>query len=61
MLSAIKKHDKVITSGGIFGVVAVVNDNDVILKIDESNNVRIKVTRSAIATIVRDETKEDSK
>lgn len=55
MLSSVRKHDKVITSGGIYGVVVAVSDNDITIKIDESNNIRVKFTRSAVATILREE------
>jgi len=55
MLSAVKKHDKIITTGGIHGVVVAVGESDITIKIDESNNVRVKFLRSAIATILSDE------
>ena len=55
MLSTVKKHDRVVTSGGMFGVVASVTDTDVVLKVDDSSNTRIKFSRSAIATILKDE------
>lgn len=55
MLSKLKKGDKIITSGGIHGVVVGVNDKDgiVVVRIDE--NVKIEVSRSAIATVKRTE------
>lgn len=51
MLQALQKNDKVVTIGGIYGVVATVRSQDktVVLKIDESGNVRVKVSLSAIA------------
>ncbi|MFH2000146.1 MAG: preprotein translocase subunit YajC [Planctomycetota bacterium] len=61
MLSSIKKHDRVITSGGIYGVVVAVGDADVTLKIDDSTNVRVKFSRAAISTILRDEEPEEKK
>ena len=45
-LANLKKGDKVITGGGIYGQIAGITDNVVTLEIAE--NVRIKVTRSAI-------------
>jgi preprotein translocase subunit YajC len=56
MLAAVKKHDRVITNGGMHGVVVSVSDADVTLKIDE--NVRVKFSRSAIATVLSEETPE---
>jgi preprotein translocase subunit YajC len=57
LLSAMKKNDKVVTSGGIIGVVANIKDkeDEVTLKIDDNSNVRLKVTRSSIVRIVTPE------
>lgn len=48
MLDSLKKNDLVVTQGGIYGTVAVVEKEagTVILKV--ADNVRIKVARSAI-------------
>ena len=48
MLKNIQKNDPVITSGGIYGIVQQVKDTEVIIKIDESNNTKIRVAKSAI-------------
>jgi preprotein translocase subunit YajC len=54
LLENLKKNDHVVTSGGIFGIVDRVKDaNEVILKIDEKNDVRIRVAKSAIAAVVK--------
>ena len=47
LLSALKKGDRVVTSGGIHGTIAQVEDQIVWLKI--SDTVKIKINRSAIA------------
>jgi len=56
-LKALKKNDRVVTAGGIYGVVAHVNReaDEVIVKVDESNNTRLKFTLSAISRIVSEE------
>jgi preprotein translocase subunit YajC len=56
MKSALKKNDRIITIGGIHGtVVAAPADSNVItIRIDESGSTRVKINRSAIATIVSD-------
>jgi preprotein translocase subunit YajC len=50
LLANLKKNDKVLTSGGIIGMVALINDkeDEVTLKVDESSNVRIRVLKSSI-------------
>lgn len=47
LVEALKKGDRVITNGGIYGEIQGVDAQTVILKI--ADNVRIKVAKSAIA------------
>ena len=49
MLKALKKGDKVITIGGIHGVVSSVKENTVIVKVDE--NCKIEFNRTAISSL----------
>ena len=49
MLTSLKKGDRVLTSGGIYGTVQSVEAEVVYLKIAE--NVKVKVARSAITGI----------
>jgi preprotein translocase subunit YajC len=60
-LSELKKGNKVITKGGIFGEITGLTDNVLTLEIAE--NIRIKVTRDAIAgpQVKEDAKKEDTK
>ncbi len=57
MLAAIKKNDRVMTIGGIIGSVVFVSDTEVSLKVDESANVKITVTRSAIQKVLAEDEK----
>lgn len=52
MLKALQKNDKVVTMGGLYGVVTNVREKDVTVKIDESKDVRVKMLRSAISHVV---------
>jgi preprotein translocase subunit YajC len=54
LMSSLKKNDRVVTIGGIHGtVVAASAESKVVtLKIDEGGNTRIKVNRSAIASVL---------
>lgn len=55
MMQSLDKNDKVRTIGGIIGTIVDVRDNDVVLKIDENNNTKIKITKGAIATKIADD------
>lgn len=48
MVQTLSKNDKVRTIGGIIGTVVDVKGDEVILKIDESNNTKIRLSASAI-------------
>ncbi|MGD9689624.1 MAG: preprotein translocase subunit YajC [Phycisphaerales bacterium] len=46
------RNDKVQTTGGIIGTVVEVGDKDVVLRVDESSNTRIRFVRSAIVHVL---------
>lgn len=56
LLSSVQKGDKVVTSGGMHGVIAGVEEKTVLLQITES--VKVKMERSAIATILNRDSKD---
>ncbi len=60
MISNVKENDRVVTIGGIHGVVTnVQRDVDrVTLRIDESNGTKVKVNMSAIARVLTGEDAE---
>ena len=43
---SLKKGDKVVTVGGIFGTVAEIKDTTVLIEVD--NNVKIRVSKNAL-------------
>ena len=54
MLNSLKKGDRVLTTGGIYGTVQGVEADAVYLKIAE--NVKVKVSRSAVSGVVTEDT-----
>jgi preprotein translocase subunit YajC len=52
MLKNLKKSDHVMTIGGIHGVVSSVGESEVVLKVDERSDVRIRMARNAINKVV---------
>lgn len=64
LLSRIKKNDRVVTAGGIHGLVTSVREHEIILRIDDAKDIKIKVDRSAVVTVLEvshDEDAEESK
>ena len=61
MLTALKKHDRVMTIGGIIGTVMDVRDGEVTLKVDEGNNTRMRFSQTAIQKVVSDDPEPDTK
>ncbi len=54
MLASLKRNDRVQTIGGIIGTVVDVRDDEVVLKVDETNNVKMRFTRGAIKEVMRE-------
>lgn len=52
MLKKIKKNDHVVTTSGIIGVVTSVKDDEVTLRVDDQQNVRVRFRRDAVAGIL---------
>ena len=51
MVKNLKKHDEVVTSGGLFGTVLNVKPESITLRIDE--NVRVEIEPSAIVRLAK--------
>jgi len=50
LLSNLEKGDKVVTSGGIHGIISGLDEKTCLLQV--SDNLKIKVDRSAIGTVL---------
>jgi preprotein translocase subunit YajC len=53
MLRNLKKHDRVMTSGGLIGVVERVSDSEVVLMVDERRDVYIRVAKPYITAVLK--------
>ena len=56
-LNAMKRGDRIQTIGGIIGTIVDVREGEIVVKVDESNNTKIKFSRSAIARVLGDDDK----
>lgn len=62
MQQSLKKNDRVVTVGGIVGVVvnAAQGSDEVTLRVDENNNTRLHVLRSAVSRVLSAGKEEDA-
>ena len=51
MISRLKKGDRVLTRGGLYGVILEIKDNDLMLEL--AQNVRVRADRTAVQSLVR--------
>jgi len=61
MRENLKKGDRVQTVGGALGTVVTVDTDEVTVKVDETNNTKIRFTRAAIHRVITEETKAETK
>jgi preprotein translocase subunit YajC len=59
MLGQLKRGDRVVTNGGLIGEISAVEEKVVHLKL--ADNVRVRVTKSAIAGLEGDPAAEENK
>jgi len=52
LLTALQKGDKVVTSGGIHGTIAGLEEKTILLQI--ADGVKVKVDRSSISSVVKE-------
>ena len=57
MLSALRKGDRVVTIGGLHGIIQSVKESTVIVKVDE--NVKLEFNRAAISNVEK-QSRDDS-
>ena len=61
MVENLKKNDRVVTAGGIHGTVVNANkgDKDIVIRVDENSNTRLRIVRTSISRVV-DESDSES-
>jgi len=57
MVGSIQKNDRIQTIGGIIGTVINTKDNEIVIKIDESNNTKMTISKGAVSKVLSDEIK----
>ena len=63
MVENLKKNDRVVTVGGIYGTVvnAQKGSEDVSIKVDETTNTKLRILRSSVSRVISDKDESDKK
>ena len=61
MLDALKKKDRVVTGGGLIGLVSDMRDDEVTLRISENPDVKVRVRRSSVVEVLKETAESSSK
>jgi preprotein translocase subunit YajC len=53
MLSSLGKHDRIQTMGGVIGTITELRGDEVVVKVDETTNTKIRFARSAVQAVLK--------
>lgn len=59
LLDGLKKNDRVVTIGGIVGVVVSTDKDEIVVRVDENNNTRLRLLRSAVTRVLESDKGDD--
>jgi len=51
MISNVRKQDKIVTVGGLHGIVVTVKESEVIVRVDDTKDVKLRIDKSAITSV----------
>lgn len=54
LLGSLRKNDRVQTMGGMLGRIVEIKGDEVVIKVDEQSNTRIRFARSAIQQVIKE-------
>ncbi len=60
MLSRLAKGDKVLTTGGIVGVIVGLKEKTAVLRVSEEPNVKMEFLRAAVSRVISSDLDDDS-
>lgn len=60
MISNVRKHDKIVTVGGVHGVVVSVKENEVVVRVDDAKDVKLRIDKSAITAVTASKDEQEN-
>jgi preprotein translocase subunit YajC len=61
MIDSLKKGNRVVTIGGVYGTVVSIKEDSVVLRVDEERDIHMRYIKSAISRIIEDPAEEEKK
>ncbi len=61
MIQGLKKNDRVVTIGGIVGTVVTAKEDEIVVRVDESNNTKMTFVRQSIQRVITGDTEDASR
>ena len=58
LLSQLKKNDRVVTTGGMYGTIVNIKEDEVTLRVDDQAKVKIRFAKAAIAKVLGTDAEE---
>jgi len=58
MIDSLKKGDRVVTIGGVYGTVVSIKEETVVLRVDEERDIHMRYLKSAISRVLDEEADE---
>jgi len=59
MLNGLARNDRIVTRGGMIGVISDVKDDEIVVKVDEATNAKIRMKKWAVAGLLNKDKDKD--
>lgn len=60
LISNVRKQDKIVTVGGVHGVVVSVKENEVLVRVDDAKDVKLRIDKSAITAVTASKDEQEN-
>ena len=61
MIQGLKKNDRVVTIGGIVGTVVTTKEDEIVVRVDETNNTKMTFVRQSIQRVITGDSDDTSR
>ncbi len=58
MIQGLKKNDRIVTIGGIIGTVVTTKEDEVVVRVDETNNTKMTFVRQSIQRVINGDSED---